>query len=161
MKMNHLFMCASIGMGLTGCGGLPLTPNPPAQSQTTEIVVAGTSTMVARPKPDAASVAEFDTTTDAQKAAAQAASGKAETKLGVSVASLGAPSEPGFWLKTPLARATGPGRVYYPATGKSVQVTLIPTDGPATGGSQLSLAAFRVIDAPLTALPSIEVFLVR
>jgi len=48
--------------------------------------------------------------------------------------------------------------VVYPGNGKSAQVDLIPIEGPDTAGSRLSLAAFRIIEAPLTGLPEVEVF---
>jgi hypothetical protein len=73
------------------------------------------------------------------------------------VASLGSPSEPGFWLKTPLVAQQAEGRVTNPATGQSANVTLIPIDGPPTAGSRLSLPAMRLIGAVLTDLTTIEV----
>ena len=78
--------------------------------------------------------------------------------LGRTIASLGNAAEPGLWLKTPLVQAERPGRVTFPATGKSVQVTLIPIEGPATAGSRLSLQAMQALGAPLTGLPEIDVF---
>lgn len=81
-----------------------------------------------------------------------------ERALGITVASLGAPSEPGFWLKTPLVREEVRGRVVYPANGRSVQLTLIPIDGPSTAGSRMSLSALRVLEAPLADLVEVEVF---
>ncbi|MEM6760502.1 MAG: hypothetical protein AAF601_13585 [Pseudomonadota bacterium] len=77
--------------------------------------------------------------------------------LGRTVASLGNAAEPGMWLKTPLVQEQISAQVFYPATGKSVAVTLIPTDGPAQSGSRLSLQAMRALGAPLTALPEIDV----
>ena len=97
---------------------------------------------VAPVPPAARTVEQFDTTTKEQKAAA--ASGGATgggRDLGLTIASLGSPSEPGFWLKTPLVSAPGKGRVVYPGTGKSAQVDLIPIDGPKTAGSRMSLSA--------------------
>lgn len=112
----------------------------------------------ADPVPETArTVEEFDTTTTADRAkAAQAAPGGRD--LGLTIASLGAAGEPGFWLKTPLVSAPGKGRVVYPASGKEVQVDLIPIEGPATAGSRMSLAALRLIDAPLAGLPEVRVF---
>lgn len=77
--------------------------------------------------------------------------------LGRTVASLGDAAEPGLWLKTPLVTQEGPGRVTYPATGKSAVVMLIPIEGPLTAGSRLSLQAMQALGAPLTDLPEIEV----
>ncbi len=89
----------------------------------------------------------------------QAATAPANDRaLGTTIASLGDPADPGFWLKTPLVDVEGPGRVDYPAAGTSVAVTLIPLDGPSTGGSRLSLPAMRLLQAPLTGLPEVTVF---
>ncbi|WP_415402549.1 hypothetical protein [Tateyamaria sp. SN3-11] len=77
--------------------------------------------------------------------------------LGRTVASLGNAAEPGLWLKTPLVSAEQSGQVYYPETGKTVAVTLIPIDGPASAGSRLSLAAMQALGAPLTGLPEVDV----
>jgi hypothetical protein len=110
--------------------------------------------------PGARTVEQFDTTSAVDKArAAQPAAGG--TDLGTTIASLGAPGQPGFWLKTPLAAAPGPGRVVYRANGKSVQVELIPLEGAAGAGSRMSLAALRVIEAPLTELSEVRVYLLK
>ena len=45
-----------------------------------------------------------------------------------------------------------------PATGKSAKVDLIPLDGPASGGSQVSLPALQLLGVSLTDLPTIEVY---
>jgi hypothetical protein len=113
---------------------------------------------VVAPPQGAQTAEQFDTTTAEQRTAATEAPASSEVDLGLTIASLGSPAEPGFWLKTPLVDRQGPGRVVYPATGKSVQVTLIPIDGPKTGGSRLSLPALRLIEAPLTGLPKVQVF---
>ena len=114
------------------------------------------------PKPSqAAHTAEqFDTTTSAQRAEAveEAAQASGERKLGATIGSLGNPAEPGFWMKTPLVSTPSKGRVEYPATGKSVAVDLIPIEGPKTAGSRVSLAALRLLGAPLTGLPDLIVY---
>lgn len=98
----------------------------------------------------------FDTSTPSERRAAVApAAGGA--LLGTTIASLGAPQEQGFWLRTGLTDRERPGRVVLPETGVSVQVTLRPSGGDPGAGSQLSLAAFRLLGVPLTALPRIEV----
>lgn len=109
------------------------------------------------PPTDARTVEDFDTTSFAERKAASLDS-DVERKLGSTVASLGSPTEPGFWLKTPLAETQGPGLVIYSKNGKSARVTLIPLPGPKTAGSRMSLAALRLIGAPLTGLPVVEVF---
>ncbi len=118
------------------------------------------ATDTAPPPPANARTAEdFDTTSDAERDAAAAAPEPAgERRLGETVASLGDVARPGFWLETPLVSTAGKGRVVFPASGKSAQVDLIPIDGPDTAGSRISLAAMRLIEAPLTDLPTIEVY---
>ncbi|NSX55887.1 hypothetical protein HRQ87_13855 [Sulfitobacter sp. 1151] len=112
------------------------------------------------PSSNARTVDQFDTTTaqDRAKVVAAANQQTAEQSLGVTIASLGDPSDPGFWLETPLVDKARAGRVLYDVTGKSAVVELRPMDGPKTAGSLLSLAAMRVLEAPLGGLPQIEVF---
>ena len=132
------------------------TPDP----ETAAATEAAQAPVVSRTPPPAARTAEdFDVTTDAERAAAAAPPEPAgERSLGTTVASLGDPARSGFWLETPLVSAPGKGRVVFPGSGKSAQVDLIPIDGPATGGSRISLSAMRLIEAPLTDLPTIEVY---
>lgn len=114
----------------------------------------------APPPPPAARTAEaLDTTTPEQRAAATAAPEAPVSELGTTVVSLGSPTEPGLWLKTPLVKTEAKGRVTNPANGQSSLVTLIPLDGPATAGSQMSLAAMRLIELPLTDLTEVRVAL--
>ncbi|WP_092078459.1 hypothetical protein [Poseidonocella sedimentorum] len=115
----------------------PATPAPPATARTAE---------------------EFDTTTAEDRAAAQATTAQpADAPLGRTITSLGNPTDPGFWMETPLVDAVRSGRVRDPATGKSVAVELRPAGGAASG-SRISLAAMRLLGAPLTGLPELEVF---
>jgi len=109
--------------------------------------------------PQVARTAEqFDTTTPEQRAEVRvnSAPSPSEARLGRTVASLGDPAQPGFWLDTPLVSDAQPGRVTY--QGQSAAVILRPIEGPATAGSRLSLPAMRVLGAPLTALVEVEVF---
>ncbi len=109
------------------------------------------------PPANAATVEQFDTTTDEDRAAATEVSQSGdEQALGTTVASLGPPAEPGIWLKTPLVTELVEGRIEY--QGKSINVELRPSGGAASAGSQISLAAMRLIEAPLTGLPEIAVF---
>lgn len=109
---------------------------------------------------DARTADEFDTTSaeERQRAVAEAAGGGGETALGVTIASLGAVGEAGIWLKTPLVDAPAKGRVEYPEKGTAVAVDLIPLDAAPGAGSQISLAAMRLIEADLTALPELRVY---
>ena len=113
------------------------------------------------PSATARTVAQFDTTSaDQKKAAVLAAEEKAAKGEGRALGrtSLGDAAQPGLWIKTPLVSAPATGRVVSAKNGKSVELDLLPLDGPKTAGSQLSLAALRVIDAPLTDLTEVDVF---
>lgn len=114
------------------------------------------------PPPEGArTVEEFDTTTGAERAAALSAPQPGtERRLGRTIASLGDPARPGFWLQTPLVSAPAKGRVVHPETGVSVAVDLLPVEGPATAGSLISLAAMRLLGVPLTGLPELIVHVI-
>lgn len=111
------------------------------------------------PPPAARTVEEFDTTSAEDRAAAVTVVADAvERSLGTTNVSLGPPAEPGIWLKTGLVSVLTPGRVEYLANGKSVNLELRPSGGNASSGSQISLAAMRLLDIPLTALADVRVF---
>lgn len=151
---------------LAGCApgvmtsGRTEAPAAPQTQMTTQQVAAATAiTRAPAPRPAArATPAQLDTTTPDQRAAAARPAEAAETRLGTTIASLGNPSEGGFWIKTPLVRERGVGRIVDPSTGKSAKVDLIPLDGPASGGSQVSLPALQLLGVSLTDLPTIEVY---
>jgi hypothetical protein len=103
----------------------------------------------------AKTVDALDTTTQEQRAAAAAKPATAEERLGKTIASLGDPTDPGFWISTSLVSTPAKGRVENPATGKSVQVDLIPAN---EGGSRLSLPAMRLLGVSLTDLPEVVVY---
>lgn len=100
--------------------------------------------------------AQLDKTSAAEKAAATAPS-SGGGKLGTTVASLGDATQSGFWIKTPLVKAAGKGRIVNPANGKSANVDLQPLGGGGAG-SQISLAAMQALGIALTDLPEIEVW---
>ncbi len=108
------------------------------------------------PAEDAITVEDFDTTTREQRDDALAAPSTGGASLGTTVATLGDAGTPGFWLETPLVSAPTTGRVRNPDTGRTVQVDLRPASG---GSSRISLAALRLLEAPLTELVTLEVFL--
>lgn len=143
--------CASPSMqGLFGTsGGSPVEAAVPAPTLD--------PTPPPPPPTNATTVEQFDTTTDEDRAEATAVEvSSAEQSLGTTIASLGPPTEPGIWLKTPLVTTLTEGRVEY--QGKSINIELRPSGGAAGSGSQISLAAMRLLDAPLTGLPEIAVF---
>lgn len=158
-------------VGLAACNPAATTTQSPASTRAAkagpvetnlsqeQLAAATAITRAPAPRPSArATAAQLDTTTAQQKAAAAQAPEVAETRLGTTIASLGDPTEGGFWIKTPLVSARGIGRIVNPANGKSAKVDLIPLDGPASGGSQVSLPALQLIGVSLTDLPTIEVY---
>ncbi|MDA7428699.1 hypothetical protein PGB28_09530 [Primorskyibacter aestuariivivens] len=164
-KVNLLFACVLATAALTGCGSVPDMfsgadrPNAAAPGPEDMRPRSRPGEDARTPPAEAKSAEEFDTTTAEERAAAAAVPEPAgEVALGRTVASLGDPARPGFWLETPLVDAPAKGRVEYPESGKSAQVDLIPIAGEATAGSRISLAAMRLIDAPLTELPTLLVF---
>jgi len=109
------------------------------------------------PPPNARTVEQFDTTTAQDRAAAVVPVATAgERRLGTTIATLGSPTDPGLWFKTPLVTSVINGRVVY--NGRSVNVELRPSGGASGSGSQISLAAMRLIEAPLTGLPEVTVY---
>lgn len=162
MMTRALFLC--LVAALAGCAAIvppveeaPVVVAAPPDQPRPQARPEGLRT-APRPPATARTVEQFDTTTRAERAAAVAAAAEAPAggPLGSTVASLGDPAKPGFWIETPLADKAGTGRVTY--NGKSVQVDLIPIAGPKTAGSRMSLAAMRLIDAPLAGLPQVQVF---
>ena len=109
------------------------------------------------PPPETArTVDEFDTTSEADRAEAVTVSAvSSEQVLGTTLATLGSPTEPGIWLKTPLVTALTPGRVTY--QGQTINIELRPSGGEAGSGSQISLAAMRLLNAPLTGIIELQV----
>lgn len=147
-----------LGQGKSEALEAPSDPFVESEAAPAEAVLAPETT--APPPPPTAKTAEaLDTTTPAQRAAAAAPAEAPSKVLGKTVASLGSPTEPGLWLKTPLVSSEQQGRVTNPSNGKSSLVTLIPIDGPETAGSRMSLAALRLIEASLTELTEVEVAL--
>jgi hypothetical protein len=144
------------GLALAGCGPLGIGGKP-AAAPAPVLAAPEAVTVAPLPKPTARAPEEYDTTTPAQRAAAAAAPVAAETRLGTTIASLGDPTDPGFWLKTPLVSAPAKGRVAV-AGGGSAQVDLLPSGGAPGSGSQISLPALRLLGVALTDLPELTVY---
>mgnify|MGYP001627808326 CR=1 FL=1 len=163
---KRISLCAAALVLLSGCADMagflkPRDAAPPREAPGAPLdTVASGPVEPAEPPPvSAVSEEDFDTTSEEErKAAAEKPASGGEMLLGTTVASLGDPAKPGFWLETPLVDAPARGRVEYPANGKSAQVELIPIEGPGTAGSRISLPAMRLIEAPLTELPELRVF---
>lgn len=145
----------------SGTGGEQRPPEAAVEAQAAAATAAtapASATTAAVPRPTARTATELNTTTPAQRAEAARPAAGAQRKLGDTVASLGDPTQPGFWIKTPLVNANGKGRIVNPANGKTAQVDLLPLSGSAGSGSQVSLPALQLIGVSLTDLPTIEVY---
>lgn len=77
---------------------------------------------------------------------------------GETIASLGDPSEPGLWLRTPLVSTERQGRITT-ESGASVAVRLIPIAGATGAGSRISLEAMQALGVSLTDLVPLTVSL--
>lgn len=150
----------ALSVALGGCARLSGNANETAEAPVTEEAAAstGTSQETAAPIPTsgARTADQFDTTTAEEKAAATATPDQAGARLGEVTASLGDPTDPGLWINTTLVNSAQPGRIENPATGKSGLVELRPLEGE--GGASISLAAMRLLDIPLTDIPTITVY---
>lgn len=153
MKKQALIftLCAT----LAGCSGLPSsllpeawrTQAPPPSPSVSEPVEAEIE------RPEVAPEKNLETVALPEKIEPVVQTGV----LGRTIASLGSPAEQGLWLKTPLVTSEGAGQVTFLKSGKQIDVTLIPIDGPSTAGSRMSLQAFQALGAPLTDLIEISV----
>lgn len=161
--MRYALIIPALALTLAGCdspslqGIFPVAQPAPVAVQTPVVVLPP-----AQPAPPAAArtVDEFDTTTDEQRRQALDAASfmDDETRLGQTTAALGAPTEAGIWIKTPLVSAVKEGRVEVVGSGKSAVVELRPSGGAAGSGSQISLAAMRLLEVPLTDLPELIIY---
>ncbi len=149
MKVSYSVFAACIA--LTGCTLPGIFQRDEVPAPAPEVAT------IPVPAENARTAEALDTTTQAQRAAAAQPVTAGARVLGTTVVSLGSPTEPGFWLKTPLIQTEAQGRVTNPANGKSAAVTLIPIAGEATAGSRMSLPAMRLIGASLADLTQVEV----
>ncbi|WP_299350027.1 D-galactarate dehydratase [uncultured Shimia sp.] len=141
MRGNLIAISAVVGVSVSACANI--TSKPAASSgETDPYTWTGDSP---RPQARPESVVVSD----------QQVSVEASGPLGVTIVSLGTPSEQGLWLKTPLVSTQTKGRLVY--GGKSVDVDLIPIDGEAGAGSRISLHAMQALGIPLTDLAEVAV----
>ncbi len=161
MILTPLLLAACESPSLQGL--LTPTSAPAEQSQTISPQARPEQTLDPTPPPppppSARTVEQFDTTTaEDREEALEVAAPAGEVALGTTNASLGSPTDPGIWLKTPLVSTLTAGRVEYPANGNTVNIELRPSGGSAGSASQISLAAMRLLEIPLTELADITVF---
>jgi hypothetical protein len=156
--MNKLILSFSAAaLLLVGCADFLAAPQGAAVRTAAPAPAPQTST---RPPLTGAprTVDDFDRASTEERQAAVAPPAAASGSIGSTVASLGDPARPGFWMETPLVSSPTRGSVLYRPNGRRLNLDLIPIDGPASGGSRLSLSAMRMLDAPLTGLPRVDVF---
>jgi hypothetical protein len=147
---------------LAACAQLSIPPHQgaPGARVTAPAPEATVAPAAIAPAPPAAARTpeQFDTTTPEERAAAAAGGTAGGALLGETVATLGNPAEPGFWLLTPLVDAPATGRIVAVATGQAAEVQLRPSGGAPGSGSQVSLAAIRLLGVPLTDLAVLQVY---
>ncbi len=164
LSLSGLFLMSCTSPSLQGLFETPTAPDTAvvaAAQPAPEVAEVPVETLDPTPPPppptSATTVEQFDTTTAEDRAEAQAAPEPAgEQALGVTLATLGSPTDPGIWVKTPLVDALTQGRVEY--QGESINVELRPSGGDAGSGSQISLPAMRLLNAPLTGVIELSVF---
>ena len=132
-------------LALAGCEGMDFGPVSDLFGRAADS--AGEATEAASPEKDV----------DAPSATAEATD-NGSGLLGTTIASLGDPNRPGLWVRTPLVSAPVRGRVRYAAGDRSAQVELIPSGGAAGSGSRISLAAMRLLQAPLGRLLELDIY---
>jgi hypothetical protein len=155
--VTRAILVGLLGLSLSGCGlvdrlrGRAEAPPPeaPLDAMATEIAAPVATTPLDTP---GQTVAELDTTTEAERAAALAAPATGG-ELGRVVVALGSPAETGLWVQTALVTTVTQGRITGPG-GQSLAVEL----RPGTGAALMSLAAYQALGIGLTELPEITVF---
>ncbi|MCC1482153.1 D-galactarate dehydratase [Roseibaca sp. Y0-43] len=162
--MTRHFLTFVAVCGLAGCGALPF--GGPSGAPSVPVLTPGADTLrpLARPGARATGLGQrgqtadtLDTTSPAERAAAQAVDVTGGALLGETLASLGSPTEQGFWLRTGLVTRVTQGRVERVDGSGAIRVELRPSGAAPGAGSQLSLAAFRALGAPLTELLPLRV----
>jgi hypothetical protein len=163
MRVVSVAVLGIVCLSLAGCGDMPGLKALKNKVIPPKADTAATATGEPLPLPElaappppvgATSVEALDTTTAAQKeAATSVAPSLDETQIGQTIVSLGNPTEPGFWVRGGPVKAAAAGRVET-LGGASVQVDLMPGDGPA----QLSLAAYQALGLNLTDLVEVRIF---
>ncbi len=142
-----LVLLMTAGCSELGSGPFGFIPEPEP------VAVDTYETDVAAPPAGATTVGEFDTTTAADRAEALDTD-TGGSALGTVTATLGAPTDPGIWVKTALVSEVTQGRADY--NGQSINVELRPLSGSA--GAQISLPAMRLLNAPLTGIISLTLY---
>ncbi len=159
MALRFRILVCVTSVALAGCAENRMTSPGPSVAPVEVAAGEAPGTAAGAPSKSAVTAEQFDTTSAAERdAAAEAPPVSSEVRLGTTIASLGNPSDPGFWAETGLVDKVTAGRLEYPQAGTSVKVELRPSGGAPSSGTRVSLPALRVLEAPLTALPELVVF---
>ncbi|WP_194096011.1 D-galactarate dehydratase [Marivivens aquimaris] len=166
MNFKPVFAATAFALTVAGCTNMaveetapaPAAEPAPVQEPMPEPPVMTESGFPSRapsalPGTSATPVGSFDTASNEERAAATSEP-TGNAALGTTLATLGSPTETGYWVKTDLVGATQSGSVAY--NGKTVNVELRPLTG--SGGSQISLSAMRELGAPLTDIVEVQVY---
>ncbi len=137
-------------LALAGCEGVDFWPTSDFPDEDAQAVETGTAEDVPGAAPP--------TSPDYVPEAIDATLGSGGLFIGKTIASLGNPNDAGLWVRTPLVSEPTAGHVHYSAGNRSVRVELIPSGGAAGSGSQISLAAMRLLNAPLGDLLELAVY---
>lgn len=148
-KVSAMRLMFGLGLGLV-LAGCVVQPEAEVLVPAPEVIDA---LGAPAPPPDARRIDEFDTTTEAQRAAALETSAEG-VLLGEAVLSLGDPGRAGFWVETPLVTTAGEGRIEVKESGRDVEVALFP----GVGSGRISLAALRLLEVPLTSLVEVKIY---
>lgn len=153
MKSSVILFCGS-GI-LAGCALAPLDRSDPRTPVAADVAVERPDGETPRPQARPGQDADAERSSDRP---ASSGTGQNGAELGETLANLGSPTEPGLWLRTGLVNRVQQGRVARADGNGTVRVELRPSGSARSAGSQLSLAAFRALDAPLTQLVLLRVF---
>lgn len=152
--MKQVILISAACLTVTGCASFDtntLFPSPPHLREAPADPVVTPNA----PPADATTADQFDTSTEDQRVAALTPAPVPAGALGTTVANLGDPTVPGFWVETPLVSGETEGRVQSKSTGRTVKVTLKPT---TSGGSRISISALQLLDLDLSGLHELVVF---
>ena len=150
LRLAEILWIVAIAIVFTACSEKHIYKLPIVGTTEAGVLLKGTGSPTSPEKFDIATAQE-------RNAATVINSSTTSVELGETIASLGNPAETGFWLKTNLVNSITNGRLLDQASGKSVNVTLIPDGGSGTAG-QISISALRFLELPLMALPKLTVF---
>jgi len=157
MAMTRIFRIA-ITLGLTAllAGCAIGRPEPLALFTPTGEPLADIEAPPGDPVPDATAAGDGADTAEGAAPEENATPHGAPDVYGITVATLGDPTDPGLWIETPFAQIEMPGRVIS-ESGRVLQLMLRPSGGALGSGSRISLEAMQALGLSLTDLAILTV----